>query len=65
MKRLGRILLLTIMAISMLTGLAAGEVKLIKGQTFYVSCYTSFISLGHSYDVNATVFLHNTIPITR
>jgi len=62
MKRLSRVLLLTIMALSMLTGLAAGEVKLIKGQTFYVPCHTSFISGGNSFDLNATVFLHNTDP---
>ena len=62
MKRLIRVLLLTIMALSMLNGLAAGEVKLIKGQTFYVPCYTSFISGGRSYDLNATVSLHNTDP---
>jgi hypothetical protein len=61
-ERLSRVLLLTIMALSMLTGLAAGEVKLTKGQTLYVPCYKSFISGGLSHDIKATIFLHNTDP---
>jgi hypothetical protein len=64
MNRLIEILLLTTMAFSLLAGLAAGEVKLIKGQTIYVPCYTSFMSGSHAdshaFEAKPTVFIHNT-----
>ena len=44
MKRLLKGLWLAIMAGSLLAGSAAGEVRLIKGQTLYVPSYTSFMS---------------------
>jgi len=60
MKRLIQVLLFMTMAFSMLSGLAAGEVKLTKGQTLYVPCYTSVISGIHAFEVKPTIFIHNT-----
>ena len=62
MKRLIRVILLTTLAFSMLAGSAAGEVRLIKGQTLYVPCYTTFYSGGHAYDVHTVIFIHNADP---
>ncbi len=59
MKRLMRVLCLGMTAWSMLAGLAAGEVKLVKGQTFYVPSYTSHMVGTHSLDVKPVIFLHN------
>jgi len=60
MKKLFKVLLLTTMAFSMLAGLAAGEVKLVKSQTFYVPSNTSQIAGSHSFDVKPVIFIHNT-----
>ena len=60
MKRLLKVLLLATMAGSMLAGSAAGEVKLSKGQTLYVPCYTSFMSGSHAFEAKPTIFIHNT-----
>jgi hypothetical protein len=60
MKRLIKVLWLTTMGVSMLADLAAGEVKLVKGQTLYVPCRTSFLGADHSFDVKSTIFIHNT-----
>ena len=65
MKNLIKVLLLstiTIIGLFMLTGLAAGDVKMIKGQTLYVPCYTSFIGFDYSHNLNSTIFIHNTDP---
>ncbi len=63
MGRLIKVLLITAMTGFLLAGAAAGEVKLLKGQTLYVPCYTSFAGgSGHNYDVIATIFLHNADP---
>ena len=63
MNKLLKVLWLTTLGVSLLAGLAAGEVKLIKGQTLYVPCYTSFIGGGgHAFPVRATIFIHNTDP---
>ena len=61
MKRVIKVLFLTTMVLTILTGSAPGEVKLVKGQIVYVPCYTSFIS-GVFYPVKATIFIHNTDP---
>lgn len=60
MKRLIQVLWLTTMGLAMLAGLAAGEVKLVKGQTFYVASQTSQIAGSHSFDVKPVIFIHNT-----
>jgi hypothetical protein len=61
MNRLIKLLLVATMAGLLLAGSAAGEVKLIKGQTLYVPCYTSFIGGGgHSFEAKPTIFIHNT-----
>jgi len=63
MKNLLKVFLLIIIMImgsSMCAGLAAGEVKLVKGQTCYVPCPTSFIAGTYSFDLRATIFIHNT-----
>ena len=47
MKKLTKVLLLImvmIMGLSVLTSLAAGQVKLVKGQTLYLPIATSFIT---------------------
>jgi hypothetical protein len=65
MKTLLRIFLLiiiTIMGTSMFAGWAAAEVKLVKGQTLYVPSYTSFVIGTFSFNVRATIFIHNTDP---
>jgi hypothetical protein len=66
MKRLFKVLWLTTMGVLLLAGLAAGEVKLIKGQTLYVPSYTSLMSgsqVGsHAFEAKPTIFLHNTDP---
>jgi hypothetical protein len=63
MKRLFQVLLSTAMGLALLAGLAAAEVKLIKGQTLYVPCYTSLMSGTHSFEVKPTIFIHNTDQI--
>jgi len=64
MKRLVKMLLLTALGFSLLAGSAAGGVKLIKGQTLYVPCYTSFMSGSHAgshaFEAKPTIFIHNT-----
>ena len=65
MKTLSRVFLLIIimtLGSSLFAGLAAGEVKLVKGQTLYIPCPTSFMAGTYSFDVRATVFIHNTDP---
>ena len=43
-------------------GWAAAEVKLVKGQTLYVPSPTSFMAGTYSFNVRATVFIHNADP---
>ncbi len=62
MKKLIKVIWLTTMAVSMLAGSAPGEVKLVKGQTFYVPSYTSFIggaAGSHAFETKPTIFIHN------
>jgi hypothetical protein len=47
---------------SLVAGVAAGQVKLVKGQTLYIPSPTSFMAGTHSFNVRATVFIHNTDP---
>ncbi len=68
MKNFKKALLLspiTILGLFMLTGLAAGDVKIVKGQTIYVPCYTSLISADFSHNINSTIFIHNTDPTSE
>jgi hypothetical protein len=63
MKNLSKGLLLItvmIMGLSLLTGLAAGGVKLVKGQTLYLPCSTSYMAGDYSFDLKTTIFIHNT-----
>ena len=64
MKRLIKVYFLTALGLTLLTGLAASEVRLIKGQTFYVPCYTSFMSGSqadsYAFDAKPTIFINNT-----
>jgi hypothetical protein len=65
MKNLAKVLLLIltmIMGLSLLTGLAAGQVKLVKGQTLYLPISTSYMAEDFSFNVRATIFIHNTDP---
>jgi Protein of unknown function (DUF3124) len=65
MKNLAKAFLLImvmIMALSMATGMAAGQVKLVKGQTLYLPISTSYINDAYSFTVNATIFIYNTDP---
>ena len=65
MKNIAKALLLImvmIMGLSLVTGLEAGEVKLVKGQTLYLPCSTSYMAGDYSFDVKATLFIHNTDP---
>ena len=62
MKTLIQVLLLTAMGSLLLAGLAAAEVRLLKGQTLYVPCYTSIMSGTHSFEVKPVIFIHNTDP---
>ncbi len=63
MKKLIRVLWLTALGVAMLAAAAAGQVKLVKGQTLYVPSQTSFMSGSHSgshsFDAKPTVFFHN------
>jgi len=56
------LLLITIMGASIFAGWAAAEVKLLKGQTLYIPSYTSFVIGTFSFNVRATIFIHNTDP---
>jgi hypothetical protein len=47
---------------SLVAGGAAGEVKLVKGQTLYIPSPTSFMAGTYSFNIRATVFIHNTDP---
>lgn len=64
MKNLAKVLLLIIMimGLSVFTGVAVGQVKLVKGQTLYLPIATSFITDDYSFPVNATIVIHNTDP---
>ncbi len=59
MKKLIKVLFGATIGLSMLSGLAASEVKLIKGQTLYVPSQTSVMSGSHSFDAKPTIFIHN------
>ena len=65
MKNFAKMLLLImvmIMSLSLLTGLAAGQVKLVKGQTLYLPIATSYLTDDFSFTVNSTIVIHNTDP---
>jgi hypothetical protein len=62
MKRLIKVILLATVAVFFLSGLAAAQVRLIKGQTLYVPCYTTFYSGGHPFEVTTAIFIHNADP---
>jgi len=65
MQKLLRVLLsmvITTIGLFLFTGLAAAEVKFLKGQTCYLPCPTSFMSGGYSFNIKATIFIHNTDP---
>ena len=65
MKTLSRIFWLIGMmtlGFSLVAGGASGEVRLVKGQTLYIPSPTSFMAGTHSFNVRATVFIHNTDP---
>jgi len=47
---------------SLVAGGAAAEVKLVKGQTLYIPSPTSFMAGTYSFNVRATVFIHNADP---
>ncbi len=60
MNRLIKVLWLTALGFLMVAGSAAGEVRLVKGQTLYVPSQTSQIVGTHSFDVKPVIFIHNT-----
>ena len=63
MNKLIKVLLLATLGCATLTGLAAGEVKLVKGQTIYVPSYTSFMggkAASYAFEAKPTIFFHNT-----
>ena len=63
MPRLIKVLLLATLGCITLNGLAAGEVKLVKGQTIYVPSYTSFMggrAPAYAFEAKPTIFFHNT-----
>jgi hypothetical protein len=65
LKNLPKVLLLImvmIMGLSLVTDSAIGEVKLVKSQTVYMPCSTSYMAGDHSFNVKATIFIHNTDP---
>lgn len=65
MKNLAKMLVLKsimIMGLFVLTGVAAGEVKLVKGQTLYIPCSTSYVAGDFSFNINTTIFIRNTDP---
>jgi hypothetical protein len=45
-----------------LAGLAAGEVKLVKGQTIYIPSYSNIISESYRIVLRANLIIHNTDP---
>lgn len=47
---------------SLVAGGVSGEVKLVKGQTLYIPSPTSFMAGTYSFNVRATVYIHNTDP---
>ncbi len=60
MQRRIKVIWLTALGSLMLAGLAAGEVRLLKGQTLYAPSQTSHIAGTHSFDVKPIIFIHNT-----
>jgi hypothetical protein len=50
------------LGLSMLAGVAGGEVRRLKGQTLYVPCLTSYMSGDYSFAVRTTIFIRNTDP---
>ena len=65
MKTLSRVFWLvgmTTLGFALAAGGAAAEVKLVKGQTLYIPSPTSFVAGTYSFDVRATVYIHNTDP---
>ncbi|MEJ2673167.1 MAG: DUF3124 domain-containing protein [Deltaproteobacteria bacterium] len=65
MNRLSKalvLLLITLISLSLFPGLAAAKVKLLKGQTLYLPCSTSYMSGNFSFNIKATIYLRNTDP---
>lgn len=63
MKKLLRCFMLVLIAAMFMftaAGVAAAEVKQVKGQTLYIPYYTSFIGHGRDYNLKATTYIHNT-----
>ncbi len=59
MQRLIKVLWLATLGVLLLTGAAASQVKMVKGQTLYVPSYTSIMAGTHSFDAKPVVFIHN------
>ena len=65
MKNQAKVILLIIIMILgsfILAGVAAGGIKLVKGQTLYLPIATSYISEDFAFPVHATIIIHNTDP---
>jgi hypothetical protein len=65
MKTLSRVFwLIGVMTLGffLVAGGAAGEVKLVKGQTLYIPSPTRFMAGAYSFSIRATIFIHNTDP---
>jgi hypothetical protein len=58
------IIFMTLAAINLLSlsGLAAGDVKLVKGQTIYIPSYSNIISESYRVVLRANLVIHNTDP---
>jgi hypothetical protein len=54
------LVMVMIMGLGPIKGLAAGEVKLVKGQTLYLPISTSYMAGDYAFDVRPTIFIHNT-----
>jgi hypothetical protein len=62
MRNLTRIFLmvaLTLVGLLAGSALAAGAVKLLKGQTVYLPCYSNIIGTSQTISMRANLFIHN------
>jgi hypothetical protein len=61
-KKIFLVIALAILGLTVGGGLAAGAVKLLKGQTVYLPCYSNIVSSYQPIGMQANLFIHNTDP---
>jgi hypothetical protein len=53
------LIVITVVGLLVGSGLAASAVKLLKGQTVYLPCYSGIVGTNYTIDMKANLFIHN------